>query len=133
MMKRKYLNVGLIFAINIFGVFKKIKSNKRHYIVLIISVITISVFVSQIRHSQKRMRNKKTTFLDILHTLPINQRRYFVWQRALTVLSNQTNSIGYQIESTTNNNTINQVVNDTITKYKVRKHTQVFTNDYKKL
>ena len=126
-MKRKCLNFSLMFFINICSAFQKIKSNRKHGTILITSIITISFIFNHIR-GRAETTNKNKTFADILHKLPIHERRYFVWKRALEIFNNQSNHIEYHVESKDNDTTINHLINTTITKYKVCMHRILISN-----
>ena len=68
----------------------------------------------------KRERKEINSFVDILHQLPINERRSYVWKIAFKALKNR--SLGTNISATTtpNNQTIGHLMNNTIERYKVK-------------
>ena len=76
-----------------------------------------------LNHIQEGTQREADSFVNILHNLPVNERRYFVWRTAYEILnSNRSISINNDYRDTaTYNQTIQQLINNTVSRYKVRK------------
>ena len=60
------------------------------------------------------------TFLKVLHSLPSNERRIYVWRKALESLNNQAISTENRNESYNYSQTIHNLIENQIQRYKVR-------------
>ena len=76
-----------------------------------------------LNHIQEGTQREKDSFVNILHNLPVNERRYFVWRTAYEILnSNRSISIiNDHRDTAAYNQTIQQLINNTVSRYKVRK------------
>ena len=120
MVKRKCLYFTLILILPVFCIFESIKNKKKPGILLVVSII---ITFSMLNHIQNGTQRATDSFVDILHNLPVNERRYFVWRTAYEILnSNRSISINNDHrDTTTYNQTIQQLINKTVSRYKVRK------------
>ena len=82
-----------------------------------------------LNHIQNGTQRATDSFVDILHNLPVNERRYFVWSTAYEILnSNRSISINNDYRDTaTYNQTLQQLINNTVSRYKVRKMVTIIT------
>ena len=116
---RKCLSLFIILsAIHISFVFEAMKSKKKHFIIWFVSITAIIFVFKHITQFDIKREEKEITFVDILHQLPIEERRYYVWKTAFKSLNNQ--SFGINTHSATNKQTIAHLINNTIERYKVR-------------
>ena len=76
-----------------------------------------------LNHIQNGTQRETDSFVNILHNLPVNERRYFVWRTAYEILnSNRSISFNNDYRDTaTYNQTLQQLINNTVSRYKVRK------------
>ena len=76
-----------------------------------------------LNHIQNGTQRETDSFVNILHNWPVNERRYFVWRTAYEIL-NGNRSISFNNEyhdTATYNQTLQQLINNTVSRYKVRK------------
>ena len=120
MVKRKCLYFTLILILPVFCIFESIKNKKKPGILLVVSII---ITFSMLNHIQNGTQRATDSFVDILHKLPVNERRYFVWSTAYEILnSNRSISFNNDYRDTaTYNQTLQQLINNTVSRYKVRK------------
>ena len=117
MFKGKCLSILLfsfIHSIHIFDVIKK----KRKQTVIVLSFLSIYLFIAKVQFEVKI--GHKLTFVEILRNLPSNQRRAYVWNIALESLDNQSFSSEFVHEYSNQNQTIQQLIESIIQRYKVR-------------
>ena len=126
MVKRKCLYFTLILILPVFCIFETIKNKKKPGILLVVSII---ITFSMLNHIQNGTQRATDSFVDILHNLPINERRYFVWRTAYEILnSNRSISSSNDYRDTaTYNQTLQQLINNTVSRYKVRKMVTIIT------
>ena len=119
MVKRKCLYFTIILILPVFCIFETIKNKKKPGILLVASIIITFFMLNHIREGTQR---ETDSFVNILHNLPVNERRYFVWRTAYEILnSNRSISINNDHrDTTTYNQTIQQLINKTVSRYKVR-------------
>ena len=116
---RKCINFFIILsAIYISCMCEVMKCRRKRFCILFISFIITIIFVDKnVRHAPIKRRHREINFVDILHRIPIGERRYYVWKRAFEVLNNH--SSGNSISVATNNESISRLINNTIDRYKV--------------
>ena len=116
MFKGKCLNILLfcfIHSIYIFDVIKK----KRKQTVIFLSFLSIYLFIAKVQFEVKV--HDKLTFVEILRSLPSNQRRVYVWNIALERLENKSFSSEFENDYLNHNQTIQQLIESIIQRYKV--------------
>ena len=115
MFKRKCLNLVLIVLLQVLCASRTGKSKRKHCIILASSIIIIVFVFNHIPESRREL-----TFADILHNLPVEEKRNFVWRTALEILNNNhSNVYGYPTKSF-HNETIVNMISNLISNYKVR-------------
>ena len=115
MFKRKCLNLVLIVLLQVLCASRTGKSKRKHCIILASSIIIIVFVFNHIPESRREL-----TFADILHNLPVEEKRNFVWKTALEILNNNhSNVYGYPTKSF-HNETIVNMISNLISNYKVR-------------
>ena len=110
----------------VFCIFETIKNKKKPGILLVVSIIITFCMLNHIREGAQR---ETDSFVNILHNLPVNERRYFVWRTAYEILhSNRSISFNNDYRDTaTYNQTLQQLINNTVSRYKVRKMVTIIT------
>ena len=103
---------SLVYIISILDI---IKRKKKHTIVLTTFLLMYFAGI----YMTLNMKND-ITFLKVLHSLPSNERRIYVWRKALESLNNQAISTENRNGSSNNNQTIHTLIENKIQRYKVR-------------
>ena len=117
MFKGRCLSILLFCFIQTIHVFDVIKRKKKQSIIFM-SFLSIYIFIVKVQF--ETIVDHKLTFVEILRKLPSNQRRFYVWNKAFESLNNQSFSSEFGIESLKCNQTVHQLIENTIQKYKVR-------------
>ena len=115
MFKEKFLSIFIYFFVRCIYLFDTIKRKKRHVIVWT-TIFSTYLVVTYMKLSLK----DNVTFLDMLHSLPSNERRNFVWKKALESLNNQTISAVSRNSSMDSYQVLHQLIENAILRYKVR-------------
>ena len=117
MIRRKYFIVTPRLRHNIVGLFKKFENCKNVgvLILVVVGIFFVSVFNWQYYFN---IETKSQTFIDILHNIPVNKRRYFVWKEALETRNNRQKAVGC-LNGSPCNLTRAQLINATINEYTV--------------
>ena len=116
MLKEKFFNILIFLIIHCIYLFDIIKKKRR-------SIITLTLFLSvyslvTYMRFEMKMKNKMS-FFDILNKLPLRERRLYVWQKAYESLNNQTMTWEFRNETMKSNQTMQQLIDYTIQRYKV--------------
>ena len=118
---KKCLSFVLIFSvIQIYFVFEVMKSKRKHCVILLASIITTIFVFKHMTQLDIKVGQNEITFVDILHQLPIKERRHYVWKKAFKIINNRAFGSNSSSAATTNNQTITHLINNTIERYKVR-------------
>ena len=115
MYREDILTIFIESLIHIISILDIIKRKKKQTIVLTTFLLIYFVGI----YMTLSMKNDKT-FLKVLHSLPSNERRIYVWRKALESIHNQTISTENKNESSNNNQTIHDLIENHIERYKVR-------------
>ena len=116
MFKEKCLSIFIYYFIRCIYLFDTIKRKKRHVIIVLTTIFSTYLVVTNMKLSLK----DDVTFLEMLHSLPSNKRRDFVWKKALESLNNQTISAVSRNSSMDSYQVLHQLIENAILRYKVR-------------
>ena len=115
MYRENVLTIFISSLIHIINILDLIKRKKKQTIIL--TTFLLMYFVGM--YIKLHMKNDMT-FLKVLHSLPSNERRIYVWRKAVESLNNQTIYTENRNGSSNNNQTIHQLIENEIQRYKVR-------------
>ena len=115
MYRENILTIIIDSLVQIISILDIIKRKKKQTIVLTTFLLMYFVGI----YMTLDMKND-ITFLKVLHSLPSNERRIYVWRKALESLNNQAISTENGNETYNYNQTIHDLIENQIQRYKVR-------------
>ena len=114
MYRENILTIVIKSLVHIISILDIIKRKKKQTILLTTFLLMYFVGI----YMTLNMKND-ITFLKVLHSLPSNERRIYVWRKALESLNNQTIPTENRNGSSNNNQTIHNLIENEIQRYKV--------------